>query len=248
MKTTNEKLDELFSKWREDKNMFPYFTKDGLVYKHDANIDIEKAWNESPRRIAFLLRDQHQQGGLWDEDIREWLRGEGSNYEKNRNLKGKFIRNIANLFYGLNNLSRQNKCELQSIPEEVIKCHFNTAPFALVECKKVPGGSSLNPKTLRDYLNHDSNYLRQELEILNPNIIVCTSGDIRNMVLSWYSKEDVIDFPTFNSVHFNKKTKKLIFNSYHPSAIKSPVNFYEGVMWHYREGFMKSEYATEPFI
>ena len=248
MKTTNEKLDELFSKWREYKEMFPYFTKDGLVYKHDANIDVEKAWNESPRRIVFLLKDQNQDGGLWDEDIREWLRGEGSDYENNRNIRGKFIRNIANLFYGLNNLSRQDECWLPSIPEEVIKCHFNTVPFALVECKKLPGGSSLNPKTLRDYLNHDSCYLRQELEIINPNIIVCTSGEIYKMVQDWYPKDDIIRFSDFSSVCFNKRTKKLIFNSYHPSAIKSPEDFYEGVMWHYRYGFMKSEYATEPFI
>ena len=252
MKTTNEMLDELFSKWREDKKKFSCFTKDGLVYKYDANIDIEKAWNESPRRIAFLLKDQHQYGGLWDEDIREWLRGEGSDYEKNRNITGKFIRNIANLFYGLNNLSRQNDCLLQSIPEEAVKYHFNTVPFAFVECKKMPGSSSVSDKTLRSYLYYrmedGTDPLGEELKILNPNIIVCTNVNIYKKVISLDS-ENIITFPSpYTSVSFNKKTKSLIFCSYHPSARKPPNTFYEGVMRHYREGFMKSEYATVPFI
>ncbi|MDY4160097.1 MAG: hypothetical protein SOX94_01055 [Prevotella sp.] len=104
----NERLDKLFDKWRqrsiennEAKDCYGnvIFTADGLMKKNDDTIDVEKEWSESSKRIMFLLKDQPSE---WSDDTRLWLKDNDDEernlrVESNRNLKPRFIRNIANV-------------------------------------------------------------------------------------------------------------------------------------------------------
>lgn len=269
--TTNNfvsELDNIFMEWQQkmkttgdayyDENGELAFTKDGVIYKNGEKTEItEQKWVNSSKRILFLLKDQHQirdEGKpFWPEDIRYWLKdAEGDNYdakqnkEKNRNLVPRFIKNLAYLFWGLSKTTSDEDCAWWynevTMHLEKVKEFFNTQPFALIECKKQPGDGKLDDSELKRHLTKYENLLRQEIKILDPNMIVCTSQHIYDFVLKMYSHEELVEIKGHNSIKFHYPSGALVFCSYHPSApYLSDDKIYEGVMDHYR-AFLKSIY------
>lgn len=246
----NEQLNILFQKWiaRSEQNHEQceegtnnvIFTRDGLLEKNDTAINVEKAWDEADKRVMFLIKDQPTQ---WNDDLRLWLKNvEGEkpqnrkNKENNRELKSRFMHNLADILYGLTH-NAPSQDEIRQSYEQVKKC-FNTTPFAFVECKKQGGTTSIADNVLLKYLNTYGDLLREEIEILDPNMIVCTNSHIYGFVQKIYDGE-LSTMKGHNSIRINTKRNKLIFCSYHPSAWN--VNVYEGVMAHYR-AFLQSEY------
>ena len=120
--------------------------------------------------------------------------------------------------------------------DEVIKC-FNTVPFVLLESKKAMGKTSISNKELGISLQNDKLFLR-ELDVLQPNMIVCTSELIYHEVIKHY-KEKQIEIPEHNSIRILPNSGKLVFCSYHPSWWCTRKVYYS-VMNHYR-AFLKSE-------
>ena len=243
----NTQLENLFARWieRSEQNNEPreqgygpiIFTKDGLMEKNNANINVTSAWQNASRRVLFLVKDQPSE---WCDDSRLWLKdidGEKPlsrrNKENNRALKSRFIHNIADMFWGLWNATPTNLCtveQLRASCEQVKEC-FNTHPFAYVECKKQGGGKHISDQTLLQYLNKYGDLLQEEIELLDPNIIVCTNPHIYKFVQNIYGNRfDQIE--GHNSIRIDLKHEKVIFCSYHPSAWN--VNVYEGVMAHFR--------------
>lgn len=249
MTNYNSQLDNIFARWieRSEQNDEPreegygriIFTKDGLMEKNDSQIDISKAWSESKRRVMFLLKDQPTKDG---DDSRLWLRdieGEKPQSRKNkencRALKSRFIHNIANIFWGLWNATPDNLCTIEQLnqSQEYVKQCFNTNPFAFVECKKQGGGPQISDKTLLHYLNSYGDLLKEEIELLDPNIIVCTNTQIYDFVRNLYGN-DFESINGHNSLTIDVKHKKIILCSYHPSARRDKDTIYEGVMDHFR--------------
>lgn len=250
-----KELQELFEEWKN--KLGTCFTYDGIMYQNGkTNEQVVKEWMASPKRVVFLLKDQHQfgDGEKWDERIYLWLNDvDWEDIEKkkwnvqacaNRNIKGKFFKNIAYILWGLVKADRNNEWWYQEVKKhhEDVKTFFNTQPFALVECKKDPGGPICNPSVLKCHLKTYGNFLMEEIRILNPNMIVCTSDIIYKFVLEMYPEKELVSIENHNSIRFHPNTKTLIFCSYHPSSRKSPEMVYDGVMAHYR-AFLKSEYS-----
>lgn len=243
----NSQLEPIFDRWRECSKQYDepreqnnghiIFTKDGLMEKNDKNINVSEDWHNAKRRIMFLVKDQPTE---WSDDSRLWLKNiEGEktqnrqNKENNRNLKSRFIHNLANLFWGLWNATPNNLCtaeQLRQSYEQVKEC-FNTNPFAYIECKKQGGGTSISDKTLLQYLDRYGDLLREEIVLLDPNMIICTNSHIYAFVQKLYG-DDFELLEGHNSIRIDLNHKKLIFCSYHPSAWN--VNIYEGVMDHFR--------------
>ena len=250
----NFELDGLFKDWSEESennNDGTAFTRDGILKKNEPVDDVEDRWYSSRKRILFLLKDQPTE---WDDDLTFWLKDKEDDREnnrkqkeKNRELKPRFIQNIANLFWGLYTIDNPNDCDYSKAQsfEDVKRC-FNTIPFALVESKKQGGGTSITDTELKKYLERYKTFLRRELDILSPNMIVCTHGYIYGFVIDYYN-EKYPDSPLrtlegHNSIRIHPESKTLIFCSYHPSALRfSYETVYMGVMDHYR-AFLKSEY------
>lgn len=257
----NFELNCLFEKWIAESmknNEWPSneqiaFTKDGLLEKNDL-LDVEALWHSSRKRVLFLLKDQPSDSS---DDVRLWLKDSSEDNpmslrrkRKNRELNSRFMRNIANVFWGLYNINKPEDCDyfraLESF-EDVKRC-FNTAPVAFMEAKKQGGAPSISNTTLKCYLEKYKIFLWKELDILSPNIIVCTSSLIYTFVIDYYNKK-YIDSPLCAlsgapSIRIHPKTQSLIFCSYHPSARPSVIDyatFYGGVMNHYR-AFLCSEY------
>lgn len=254
-----KELENLFDKWSQkikENGDGEYFTKDGILRKNNlTEAQLEQNWFSSEKRVLFLLKDQNQIGWKGNEDIRDWLKDVESDTEKNRiqkyenrNLNSSFIKNIAYLLWGLTKTNHECDWWYDEITQHIeeVKTFFNTQPFALVECKKMPGGGELDDNVLRKHLTDYGCFLKKEINILDPNIIVCTSQYIYDFVVNnLYDTNELISLSLekHKSLRIHQPSKTLIFCSYHPSTFWKSKDFvYEGVMYHYRE-FLKSKYS-----
>ena len=271
------RLDEIFKEWYDEihkkEGDDKKFTKDGIMFNENIPVnEIEDIWKKSSRRVLFLLKDQYQhEEKKWPEDIRDWLRvtdfdrnkdrNNGNNKavtqkEKNKELQSKILRKLAYLLWGL---SKVNKDTVDDWPEGNVnkafkdgrlKEFFNTQPFALVECKKTPGDSSLKDSILQGNLRDYGKFLKDEIKTLNPNIIVCSGNRIFEFVAKYYSEiKDTNEPQTYGGKYelgdgttvrnlttclkYYPGSKTVVINSYHPSA---PVGwkYFEKVMSPFR--------------
>ena len=253
-KSIKHELDVLFAEWEskiKTNNNTSHFTRDGLMYNSIPNEQNEDFWFSSSKRVLFLLKDQNQQGlEKWDEDIREWLTDTANDKtesylkkkEANRNLSPRFIRNLAYLLWGLSKADKDNPWWYDEVTKhfDEVKDFFNTQPFAIVECKKQPGGGKLDDKKLKQHLADYGDLLKREIEILSPTMIVCAGGPTYDFVIKKiYPQEELITIEGHQEMRLHTSTGTLIFFSYHPSDRKTSRDFYDsGVMYHYRE-FLK---------
>ena len=260
MSNTNisNELETLFKEWKD--RLGTNFTKDGIMYQNDVSEEqtIQK-WLESPKRVAFLLKDQHQFGvSTWDEDIRYWLKdmpqdnpGALENKRRNRELiapifNGKrvsksILKPIAFLLWGLSMVEKGADWWFGDVVANIkdVKKLINSHPFALVECKKYPGGPVCTDAVLNQHLQTYGGLLKKELEILNPNMIVCTNKLIYGLVKDMFPKDEITE-PQKDKIVYHKNSGTFIFNSYHPSARRiSYQRIYEYVINNYRE-FLQS--------
>lgn len=243
-----EELESLFTDWEnrlKENGDGEFFTKDGLLRQNGKSDEqIEQEWNASNKRVLFLLKDQHQFGEKkWDEDIRDWLKDTDekslNQKQKNRNLDIQFTRRLAYILWGLSKSDKSCdwRCSDIAMHIDEVKEFFNTQPFALVECKKMPGDGSLGNNLLIKHLQSYGDLLKREIDMLNPNIIVCTSPYIYDYVVKSFSEYSVHTIEGHNSIRIIQKdsqTELIILCSYHPSIRKNDEYFYEGVMDHYR--------------
>ena len=209
----NGKLNDLFEEWMASypadvaKNKF---CPDGLVAKYLDGYDVNIKWEESQRKIMFLLKDCPDE---WRYDTRRLLVGyedkEDSliNAQNTRNLKSPrkdgrgdtgFIKNIATIFHGLYYMTEENKgIELTNDAKDHDKsCKtFNEVPFAFIECKKIAGTTYCPTNSLNVAMEEDKDFLAKEIDILKPNMIVCCDkeGNIFNNIVKYYFNGAVPD-------------------------------------------------------
>ncbi len=282
MSNTNisNELETLFKEWKDRLPSGANFTKDGVMYRNDkTNEQVEQEWLASPIRVAFLLKDQNQgKYGTWDEDINLWLKDVdwedikardkwNASAEANRNIKNRFLKNIAYILWGLVKAdNNDDMCfsETKKRHNEV-KAFFNSQPFALIECKKEPGGSSLDNSILRHHLDTYGDLLKKEIDILHPNIIVCCGGSseiFKFITKTYYKDKDPIPFGgeyVLKGKDYGFKTQLcyypddnvVVIDSYHPTARGKIANgrvedwlIFDRVLSPFKS-FMNSEYASD---
>lgn len=266
----SNELETLFKEWKD--RLGTHFTKDGVMYRNGkTNEQVEQEWFASPIRVAFLLKDQNQGNETWDENISLWLKdvdwGDANARDKwnasakaNRNIKNRFLKNIAYILWGLAKTdSNVVRCfsETKKRHNEV-KDFFNSQPFALIECKKDPGGSNLDTKILCHHLDTYGDLLKKELDILHPNIIVCCGGssEIFKFITKSYYKEkepipfggeyvleDGTDLGFKTQLYYYPDDNVIVIDSFHPKCRKGDWLIFDRVLSPYRH-FMNSGYAS----
>ena len=183
----NALLDTLFENWMEtlDEEQKKLFCKDGLIIIPDKKENpeyVNEKWEHSPRRVMFILKDKNTPDG---DDIRRWLIDE-KNGENNRNLSGgkdgqtSFLPNIAKMLYGLLTTGKGNRPNFDSVTKnnmDEVRKFWNSKPFVLIEAKKLAGFSTVSKKEIEYAINRDEIFLKKEIDILKPNIIVCCDAD-----------------------------------------------------------------------
>lgn len=261
MESINSQLKALFKRWKE-KSPSEYFIEDGLMMTPGRNSnETEIEWKQSNLRIAFLVKDNNQE---CDEE------GSDSSttcwFTKHPNLldlksdppyRPTFFKNIANLLYGFSHTPKTAPSyeNTKSHLDEVKKC-LREMPFAIIESKKQPGGSKISDKELKQNLEKygtkelkETGFLKQELLILKPNIVVCMGGPIFEFLKEEFSEDGVepviLNSCGFPHIFYVKKFNMIIMPSYHPSWwVYNKV--YDGVFNWYNE-FLKTEYARMIF-
>lgn len=216
----NKKLDILFEKWKIEsgKNGHTGFCADGLMFRGGKGKDDNYVWREpgdennlwlnAPKRILFLLKDTN---GNPNDDNREFYPGGNGKIDLAN-------RNIAYWFYGLLNFNEEKDApDFDSLDfKNDVYPTFDSMPYAFVNCKKESGGSTISDGVLREHIELYTKYIKEEIEILDPDIIVCGGGSsiIKNFVIKKiYTDVDPIN----NWIYYDKKNNKVIIDSYHPS-------------------------------
>ena len=230
--------ERILNEWREsnEKRGEKNFADDGIMYRGETKeydygterfSDKEqenKMWNEAPLRILFLTKDQNAGGyDAWD------VRGETGK------LSYAFFRNLMYQLYGLVNTKPGYKADYNFTNEQAIEL-YNTFPIARINAKKEAGSSSIYNQTLRNYIERDKKFLKDQIVNLDADIIVCCgySENIEesgNLLLNFLRNEchyNLIKQDDDGWIYYDDNEKKpmIAINNWHFSAIKSSEEWY----------------------
>ena len=217
----NTRLNNLFQGWKKEMedNGDLGFCQDGLIYR---NGEEDRLWKNSKRRILFLLQENNDNDG---QDVREWT-GSINGYSPN----GLFFNRLSAWLYGLMNYTDNSYPSIEDAfnPENQMKA-LSEYPYAYVNVKKKSGGATADDSVVYDFAKRYASYLRQELDILSPNIIVCGGQVVFNVATDIIYPE--LTFYQKNSwVYYNKENNLILINSFHPTARKSNEEIYGWMM------------------
>ncbi|MGZ2371715.1 hypothetical protein ACXR6G_18195 [Ancylomarina sp. YFZ004] len=243
----NEKLDQLFDRWEQEAKSkgFNGFCRDGLLYKGKTRSTIgsdsktywgrasgneNELWHNSNKKIVFLTKDTNSNP---NQDYREWLGRQGEGI-----ITHKFFKNIALWLYGL--ISIDEKGNYSPFEEAVIGENYTRAfdenPFCIINAKKESGSSTIDNADLLYHANLSATFLKEQFEILNPNIIVCGGGQGAVLKIAREIIYPELNFQKINNwIYFNPETQKVLIDSYHPSAMISYDELYLGMMNSYKD-------------
>jgi len=251
------KTDKLFTAWKEQSlnDGFNDFCEDGLMYKGEIkttcgddgttywyreSLDEEALWGNAPKRVMFLNKDVNNNP---NQDIREWIFRQNAT-----DITALIYKNMAFWLYGLLHIDSYGIApDFNDIDDSKIFTPFiDKTPFAYVNCKKESGGSTITNYTLSEHIDKYKYFLRDQILILDPDIIICGggSGIIRNFV----ENNVYTDLQKINGwMYYDEKRNKLLIDSFHPSYhFLTSKELYTRMMDHYHKfltvypNFMKS--------
>lgn len=209
-----KKKQELIDKWTEyPEDINKRFVYDGIVADLD-NEDDYNVWLNSKSKILFLVKEAFN-------DYEPQIPTED---------KKKFHLNMAKWKHLIEGFISNG-----TVPEyptyEVLG--GRNVGIAIVEVKKFDDDShSSNPNDILYYAKRDSQLLQEQIELINPNIILCggTFGvyedgiyenEKNKIAHEYYGVVENIDASIYN--HRNRT----ILNFYHPSYTKSAETLYD---------------------
>lgn len=216
---------------------------DGLCWAAISNelSDTEKEglWTNSERRVLFLLKEPNGNEG---EDYKDWDWSEGS----------ETFGNV--LAYWLEGLMRTTKQYYPTYDEiSSRKDIFKKYPLAIVNLKKVPGGSKADWKPIWEYAERDKSFLRTQIrEIIKPNIIVCggsndkedNSRKVLSIALECIFPDIKKGFKKINNwCYYNTERDIVLIDSFHPSSRMKVQEKIEGLINGFHKFIKKSNYS-----
>jgi hypothetical protein len=192
------KTDDLFKRWLKER---PEYKGEGKRFSIDGIMNFDN-WIATNPKILFLLKENRA-----DED--DWEPSDGINTQANR-----FSKNIARWTQVIREMYANPNAE-PSFDDIVLPVAFND--IAIIEVKKLnEGNGQSSPADLKRYAREDKLFIQEQLEIINPEIIICGNtcelyGDIIYGDEEW---ERLIYFPHYACY---KHRNRLVIDLYHPS-------------------------------
>jgi len=242
MRNYNKELDLLFDEWRNEssRNGLNNFCSDGLMHKGkifqtDKGFwgreegDENEQWSKASKRILFLTKDTNSNP---DEDMRTWIGRQHPSI-----ITSHFFKNISLWLYGLNSFQNDGSYAPfeKAIDPVVFSTAFDNLPIAIVNIKKESGGGKIPNSELWAYASIYHSFLKRQIEILDPTIIVCGGGSssILNIVKKYIYPE--LEFlKTNNWIYSTRERKIVLIDSYHPTSRVSYKEIYEEMMSSYK--------------
>jgi hypothetical protein len=191
MITKTEQLNTLFDRWQVLHNENG-FKRDGII-------------NEelfSKPYILFVCKepnDPDQKPG----DYRDWW---------NNEMTYAFSKRIGDWAYGIIN----GFPPYQSFSDD--QAHQALKSVAFMNVKKVGGGARANHDEILNWIERDHALLHEEIEIINPSVIICSLGfsHITKKLFNNISDNDWQD--AGYGIPYAKLKDRLIIDFYHPSV------------------------------
>lgn len=255
-------------------NLGDYFANDGIMYKGELKEETRKygngvslfrwrrepskkeneMWENAPLRVLFLTKDQNTCDDVaWD--VRsESFRYPQKEYKKYLDTKNIFYRNIAYSLYGIMSTSATFMVSYENIEDDKVVQLLEKSIFARINCKKEVGYSSCSNSTLKDAIDNDSEFLKQQILNVDADIFVCCgysnkveqSGNIMLNFLNTigYNFKRLEEKNMGGWIYYDNENNrnKIAINSYHPSF---PGFDYNGLIFAYSEFLKKHPDFTQ---
>lgn len=241
-----------------------YFAKDGIMFKGEIvpkPIKYENGdevfrwerkpsgkenelWSKEPLRVLFLTKDQNTSGDVaWD--VRgETFRYPDVKYQPNAMClytQNTFFRNLVYSFYGIMKTIAGCPKNYDDFTNEEALALADEMIFARINCKKEVGSDKCYDNVLRNAIENDKMFLKQQIENLDADIFMCcsysqsienTGNRMLNLLIEigYQFKPEVEDW-----IYYDEKRNKIAINSYHLSF---PQFNYQGMVSAYSE-FLK---------
>lgn len=224
----NENLGSLLKEWQEyERNRlgekFVYFLNDGFINEEDWN-------NQLGVKICYFLKEGYTDNYNNANHVLDWIRNDGPMYMWRKLCIWTEAIQQAHAFDSVEYDSQ----EIKTYEKKLI------SQIAFINIKKSNGISYSDSDELMELAEdkQTTEYLKRELEIINPDVIVC--GNTFKYLQKILGDEIIGDKP--NEKYFAFWKDKIIINYYHPSARTSQiVNFY-ALSAIYKAAFNKLEY------
>ena len=157
--TKTEKLNRLFDEWKKQRpEEARRMCLDGIVCE-------ERYGSPNSKKILFIMKEpNHPEGPGFD--FREWWCQEGAQY-------GFSIR-LCEWAYGI----RKGFPPLTQFDGETDEYKLEIMhSIAFMNLKKVGGSSKADPQVIRGITERDKDFLRRQIKIIDPDVIVGGIGD-----------------------------------------------------------------------
>lgn len=229
-----EREKELFSRWKTERG-YQYFISDGILD--------EEEWDRQKYKILFVSKEANWESS--NADLCEFLLSESS----------------SSYWKTWNNVARWIKALLEGgeYPRYVSKSDksYWLRKVAAMNLKKVGGDAVAEDETIREYAENDKAYLKEQIELYNPDIIICCGRGIgknadilhdivfdSSQVSDWKEPITLSKYNYFIASISNKQVPVVSF--YHPQMRGNHEKFrkrYEEMIEIGR--VLKSKYKTE---
>ena len=237
-----KKFEELFNKWRgqqENEPGYDYkrngiakgsFTIDGIVH--------EECWNglakKRKNKVLYILREANGNASEMGPEGKEVDDGD---FWFQKCVTGKETKVTDNIFQRI----KEMQIIIQKYGSEAKPDKEILSEVAYMNLNKRGGGASVDWKIFNDYIEKYKEYIKEEIAIIKPDIIVCcgTYWPLVDNILGLYKgekgpnweSEDKKDFDYDDAIINDEKGKEphkaRIINMYHPSARISKENYIE---------------------
>ncbi|MDL2238760.1 hypothetical protein LJC69_05990 [Bacteroidales bacterium OttesenSCG-928-K22] len=228
-----EKENNLFEEWinEHNNNGEPDFCCDGLFY--NKNFSQDELLSIAKRKIVFFMKEPNNQP---NQDYRNWF--------NEIEPKGVFFKFILSWLKTLSKVSVNDSNIMPLVPQ----IFPQDLPLILVNAKKTSGGTAANDEEVYNYANTYRKFIRRQMDIYSPNIILCGGGSVQldekrqkrivlmqKIIMCLIYPEIEFEPMENNYIWYSAEKKMVLINSWHPSSRKAKEEKYNELIESFRD-------------
>lgn len=181
--------DTLIKEWKNNRPDYEDFSDDGIL--------IEEIWSQTIPKVLFLLKEPNS----------DFVHIRGNSYSPKSGNSHVFWRNINIWQYILSEFWNDRVPSLDKI--KIVK-EKDVNSIAYVNLKKCNENNSISKlQNIREYVLNDNLFLKRQLELINPDIILCCG------TMKFYKE---LFSSQFISQNVYRTKDWLVVDFYHPSC------------------------------
>ena len=207
--------------------------------------DEDEIWANAPRRI--LIVDKYPDGECTSLVYETGqLRYSGA---REAQFPLRFYRNILRAVHGFEITTGSRFVSFDEFTMEDAVLSFDTAAVARINLWKSASDVGISDRSLRQHLKRYEEDIRMQMDILDPDIILCCSGVVFDTVMSvCFNDEYETNDPRLSWIHYLAgDRKRIVVNSYHPAYCGISESFFYNEMMKDYHGFLRQHPEYQSF-